>query len=292
VNPRWLSCLVFPAVLWSASAQLVLPGTSPLTEDGDLAASMVAGIDRYLDRETATSPERRRKHWRFDTNSNEAFFSSYLRLAETNRTQLRELLGVVDERDPVSMRFVGEVGTNFNTHPGEIARGPGYRVFAVAWNVFRDVEGEGLLLIPDGVPTADIIALPDCDWTPEQSIGLAPGVPADQQFPRRFAEAGCRILIPALIDRGNRFDGNPGIRSVKHSQRETLWRAAYEMGRHPLGYEIQKLLAAADWLTATRTSESGSRSGDMEEMLKRIQNPEPQSDPLSKRTEKVPRRSC
>lgn len=240
---------------------------------GDLAAQMVSGIDRYLDRVTAESPAVRRGHWHFDKSSKEAFMKSWLANAETNRAVLHELLGVVDQREPVTMRFIAPVGTNFTANPGEIARGPGYKVYAVTWNVFRGVEGEGLLLVPDGEPRADIVAVPDCDWTPEQSIGLAPGVPAEQQFPRRFAEAGCRVLIPALIDRGSKFAGNPGVHRVDQSQRETLWRASYEMGRQPLGYEIQKVLAAADWLEATRNSDGGARNGDMAEVLKRIQNP-------------------
>jgi len=272
VNPRLPSFASALLTLQLATAD-PLPDTSPLTSQGDLAAQMVAGMDRYLDRMTDETAARRRGHWRFDTSSNEAFLKSYLASAETNRIKLRELLGAVDQRDPVTMRFVAPVGTNLTAHPGEIARGPGYRVFAVAWNVFRDVEGEGLLLVPDGELQADIIALPDCDWTPEQVIGLAPGVPLEQQFPRRFAEAGCRVLVPVLIDRGNKFAGNPGVRSVKHSQRETLWRASYEMGRHPLGYEIQKVLAAADWLTQTRTAEGGVRNGDMTGMLGLIQDP-------------------
>ena len=36
-----------------------LPGTQPLTVEGDLAARMVAGIDRYLDRELAVAVARR-----------------------------------------------------------------------------------------------------------------------------------------------------------------------------------------------------------------------------------------
>lgn len=169
------------------------------------------------------------------------------------------------------MRFVTRVGNGFSAHPGLIARGTNYAVYDVEWTVFRGVLGAGLLLVPEGEPKADLIAVPDCDWTPEQVIGLAPGVPEAQQFPRQFAEAGCRVLIPALVDRGSRFAGNPGVRSVKQSQRETLWRAGYEVGRHPLGYEVQMVLAAADWLDATRTA--GPRTSSPEQTLKAIQDP-------------------
>ncbi len=168
-------CLILTV---SAFAAEPLPRTALLTTDGDLAAQMVSGLDHYLNRTTAESIASRRRHWQFDSSSSDAFLKSYLASAETNRARLRELLGVVDQREPVTMRFVATVGTNLTQHPGEVARGSGYRVFAVAWNVFRGVEGEGLLLVPDGEPKADVIAVPDCDWTPEQAIGLAPGVPA------------------------------------------------------------------------------------------------------------------
>ncbi|MCX8108361.1 MAG: hypothetical protein N3G20_06110, partial [Verrucomicrobiae bacterium] len=100
---------------------------------------------------------------------------------------------------------------------------------------------------------ADVIAIPDCEWLPEQVVGLIPGVAETNQFPRRFAEAGCRVLVPALVDRGNRFSGNPGVRQAKQSQREILWRAGYELGRALLGYELQRIIAAANWLESTRS---------------------------------------
>ncbi|MSU61582.1 MAG: hypothetical protein EXS31_04155 [Pedosphaera sp.] len=253
------------------STKAPLPGTTPLTMEGDLAAYIVNGIDHYLDRALDERVAGRKQFWKFDTTSGSAHLASLLAASETNRTRLREILGVIDQREPVQMRFLGNVGADLSMHPAEVGRAAGYRVFAVAWNVFRGVEGEGLLLVPDGEPKADIIAVPDCDWTPEQAIGLEPGVPVEQQFPRRFAEAGCRVLVPALIDRGNRFAGNPGVRSVKHSQRETLWRASYQMGRTPLGYEVQKILAAADWLDRSRTA--GPRTNDWAGTVARIQNP-------------------
>lgn len=248
-----------------------LPGTTLLTTGGDPAAEMVAGIDRYLDRALVEAATNRERVWKRGRNSLRTaamtnhsatplnlWSNWFLASAQTNRARLREILGVMDAREPAAMRVVGQASSLSNSaatdrpfnHTGEIARGPGYRVFAVAWNVFRGVEGEGLLLLPDAPPKADLIALPDCDWTPEQLCGLQPGLRTEQQFARRLAEAGCRVLVPALIDRGDRFAGNPGVRSVKHSQRETLWRASYEMGRTPIGYEIQKVLAAVDWLEA------------------------------------------
>jgi dienelactone hydrolase len=132
---------------------------------------------------------------------------------------------------------------------GKVGRGEGFRVFEVAWKVFRGVEGEGLLLVPEGERIADVVAVPDCDWTPEQAIGLAPGVAPEHQFARRLAENGCRVLVPFLIDRSDANSGLPGVRKLRQSQREVLWRAAYEMGRTIQGYEVQKVLAAVDFFS-------------------------------------------
>lgn len=262
-----VKCLLrFPlaALLAVASAQ-ELPGTAPLTDTRDLAAEMVTGIDRYLDRELSALPGRRAEAMNRSLaelrraaealppeRANDLLAKWIFSSGDTNRVRLQQILGVVDQRDPVRMRFEPPVGASATPGSIELARGPSYRVFAVAWNVFRSLEGEGLLLVPDGQPKADVIALPDCDWSPEQLVGLQPGLKPDWQFARRLAEHGCRVLVPALIDRSDRFAGNPGVRAVKHSQRETLWRASYQMGRTLAGYEIQKMLAAADWLVSTR----------------------------------------
>ncbi|NUQ01987.1 MAG: hypothetical protein HUU35_19240, partial [Armatimonadetes bacterium] len=49
-----------------------LPDTTPLTWEGDLAARMVAGIDRYLDAATAAAAAAREQHWERDLTSPEA----------------------------------------------------------------------------------------------------------------------------------------------------------------------------------------------------------------------------
>src|SRR5438067_9405858 len=73
-----------------------LPGTQPLTTEGDIAAQMVAGIDKFLLREIELSVERREKFWKRDFSSPEAYNKSI----EPNRQRLKKILGVVDERVP------------------------------------------------------------------------------------------------------------------------------------------------------------------------------------------------
>src|SRR5207302_9170655 len=82
-----------------------------------------------------------------------------------------------------------------------------------------------------------------------QLVGLAPGLAPEAQFARRLAESGCRVLIPSLIDRADTFSGNPQVRMTNQPHREIIYRGAFEMGRNIIGYEVQKVLAAVDWLT-------------------------------------------
>src|SRR5689334_9552057 len=81
-------------------------------------------------------------------------------------------------------------------------------------------------------------------------VWTAAGVPKEAQFARRLAENGCRVLVPVLIDRKDTWSGNPKLgRMTNQPHREFIYRMAYEMGRHIIGYEVQKVLAAVDWFT-------------------------------------------
>ena len=229
-----------PAARASAGADARhLPGTAPLTLQGDLAAQMVAGIDRFLARQLKAVVGRRPGRWQRDIVSPAAYETS----VEANRKRLIKIIGLLDRREEVQMQLLAT-----HRQPALVGEGPGYRVERVRWNVFRGIEGEGLLLEPSGPAVANIVVLPDCDWTPEAACGLEPGVPADAQFPRRLAENGCRVVVPVLIDRHDTWSGVDGFRMTNLPHREFVYRAAYELGRHLIGYEIQKVLAAADWL--------------------------------------------
>src|SRR5262249_16726622 len=107
-------------------------------------------------------------------------------------------------------------------------------------------------LEPKGKPVGCVVAIPDADWTPEMLVGLSPGVPDDSQFARQLAENGFRVIVPVLIDRKDEWSGNTNLgRLTNHAQREFVYRMGFEMGRHVLGYEVQKVLAAVDWFKAT-----------------------------------------
>src|SRR4051812_41839715 len=265
-----LSCLSCTAVAFAQPkvSGPQLAGTQPLTIEGDIAAQMVAGIDKFLVREIDLSVERREKYWNRDFSSPEAYNKSI----EPNRQRLKKILGIVDERVPFdSPEIIATVGNAIRGVPTQarsasegprgkptqnvsensplaIGRGENYEIFAVRWPAVRQVHGEGLLLVPKGEKVADIIAIPDADQTPEQICGLAEGVPPESQFARRLAENGCRVLVPTLISRDlskRAPPGQPGRANL--TNREYVYRPAFELGRHIIGYELQKVLAGVDW---------------------------------------------
>ena len=246
----WLSLVIRLADTSVVLAQSTLPGTSPLTAEGDLAEQMVEGIKRYLLRETDASIEKRAGLWKRNYGSLESYDQS----VAANRERFAKIIGAVDAR-------VAEVELHLDatlSTPALISAGSGYKVYAVHWSVVGGVTGEGLLLEPNTPPVARIVAIPDADQSPEMLAGLAPGVQPAGQFARRFAENGCQVLVPVLINRQDTWSGitnilpGPSIsaapgsgtmttsRMTNQPHREWIYRMAYEVGRHIIGYEVQK----------------------------------------------------
>ena len=217
----------------AAQAQPALE-TKPLTVEGDIASHLVAGVDRFLLRELSASVDRREKYWQRNFTSHAAYAKS----VEQNRQRLAHIIGLRDQR----VAFDGLTLGSTTAESSLVGQTDRITVRAVSWPVFGDVTGTGLLLEPRGRDAlANVIALPDCNQLPEQISGLAEGLPPKQQYARRLAESGCRVVVPLLINRAEKMS--------KLSNREYLYRSAFEMGRHLIGYEVQQSLAVVDWFS-------------------------------------------
>lgn len=247
-----------PARAAESTPVVPLPDTRPLETQADITSELVDGVDRFLLREIDRSVQGRQRFWHRDFSSAEA----YNRSIQPNRERLAHILGVRDARKPVEaleyVRTTSDDGVLFRTDT--------YEVRAVRWPVFGDVHGEGLLMGPPGSfdtstqgggtarPIADVIAVPDADQTPEQIAFLVDGIAPESQFARKLAERGLRVLVPTLINRkvGERKVGELD-RGLGLSNREFLYRSAFELGRQLAGYEVQKILAAVDWFAQDRS---------------------------------------
>ena len=221
-----------------------LHGTTPLTVEGDLAAQMVEVLDGYVSRAVANSVEGREGLWNRDYSSHNAYTES----VEPNRARLQKRIGCLDPRLPIEdLAYIATTRTT-----ARLTEDENYTVSRVRWQVFEEVEGEGLLLEPkQNVPiTAQIVALPDADWTPETIAGITDELPANAQFARRLAKAGCRVVVPLLINRDDTYSGNPTLGAMTNQpHREFIYRMAFELGRNIIGYEVQKVLSLVDWMS-------------------------------------------
>ena len=238
--------MIFPLLHWLSSVLCTiqsgtesnqpLRGTSQLTLEEDIASYLVSGVDRFLLSQLDQSVSKREEYWKRDFSST----TNYAVSVEPNRMQLSQILGIRDNRIP----FKGLELIASTNQPALVGRGNGYDIFAVRWPVIHTIHGEGLLLVPSNKPIANVIAIPDADVLPEHISGLIEGVPSHSQFARHLAESGCRVVIPTLISRKSSEMPN------HISKREWLYRSAFELGRHLIGYELQKIFAVVDWFSA------------------------------------------
>ena len=239
-------------LLWCpASLADPLPNTQPLTWTDDIASRMIDGLDKFLLNQIEQSAARRARHWNRDFSSPNAYTKSL----EPNRKALAHILGLRDARIPFDAPEL--IATT--TRPALIAKTDIYEILAIRWPAFADVHGEGLLLSPlNRAPIASVIAIPDADVTPEQLVGLTPGVPEASQYARRLAESGCRVVVPALISRKTEKRYNRA--TLTH--REFIYRPAFELGRHIIGYELQKILSLVDWFSMPESTRGSERTRD------------------------------
>ena len=213
-----------------------LPNTSKLMMEGDIASHLVDGVDRFLLRKLDESVEDRAEFWSRETSSPEA----YLKSIAPQRKRLAHILGVRDSR-PAEPRLWIDCKAR---QEGIAVKGKTYAIYYVRWDAFGDVTGDGLLLVPDGEIKANLVVIPDADQTPEQLVGIAGKSPSESRL-IGLAANGCRIVVPRLVSRKMQRR-----RNVELSNREYVYRPAFELGRHIVGYETQKVLAAIDGLFA------------------------------------------
>ena len=221
------------------NAQKNLPNTS-LLEKGDLGTKMVSDIGVWLDIKTKEN----------HTLRNEQFLVNASKIAqdpkalEKKKQTLKSILGIIDSTNKTEDLELLETLNK----PALIYENKQYKIFKIRWNVVEGLHGEGLLVEPKEKPTAQIIAIPPPDITPESFCGLTNDKTVSMG--KILAELGCRVIVPTIIDRKQGFSNNLDIpRKTNIPRREFIYRMAYEMGYQINGLEIQKLLPLINWFS-------------------------------------------
>ena len=237
-----LALILVPLHLPAAVKGEAHANTKPLKLEGDLSVQMVAGIDRFLMRETMEAAKRRPTFWKRDYRANDTYHFSVLK----NRDHFRYCIGAVDELETIK----GLEYISTTTRSSLRYQDSTMTIHAVRWAVLHGVHGEGLLIQPQGAIRARVVAIPYADQTPEQLAGIAPGIEPKAQFARRLAAAGCQVVVPTLISRSDEHSGNARVRFTNQPHREWVYRQAFQMGRHIIGYEVLKVQAIINWFAA------------------------------------------
>lgn len=226
----------------------VMPGTEPLKAEDDRSIVILDGAHAFIEEKIRSAAAGRSRYWNRDLSSRE----NYERSIAPNRKRLAHIIGLEDKSiPPQNYKLVlKEEHPNVrlekiavNHDPLIIAETPAFRVYAIRWPVLHLIYGEGLLLEPKTQAVGNVVAVPDADQTPEQLAGLAEGIPPASQFARHLAANGYRVIIPVVVSRELLFPGT----LQQQTYREWVYRQAFHMGRHLIGYEVQKILAAVDW---------------------------------------------
>lgn len=226
----------------------VFPGTHSLNWDFDVSEYMITEAHELIDKEIDESIENRKQLWNRDFTSIESYKESIY----SNRLRFMSILGIPTNANQSinynSIEYDAQHSGllekySYETDPIVIGETSKYRIFQVRWPMAEGVWGEGLLLTPKKEIIGNVIALPDVDQTPEQLVGMTPGISNNSQFARHLAENGFQVLIPLLINRTTLFKGQLS----QQTYRERLYRQAYHMGEHIIGLEVRKIMAAVDW---------------------------------------------
>ncbi|MCA9017177.1 MAG: dienelactone hydrolase family protein, partial [Planctomycetaceae bacterium] len=220
------------AVLKPAPDQQPLPQSQRLSDTSDLSAKMIAGIDQFLLKQIAQAAAERPQNWNRDLSSPEAYTKSIAK----QQQELSAMLGLTDPLVAGRISYIGDT-------PTQTANG--FTIYEVSWPVLDDLNGAGLLLVPEGKIRGDIIAVPEADQVPEDLVSAKN--PADA-YTQQLVRSGFRVLIPTLI---NREDNQ-----WKMSNREWAHRPAFELGRTLAGYETQKIMAGVSILKQTSGDEN------------------------------------
>jgi dienelactone hydrolase len=241
VSPGFCFALAMTVPLVAQTGD-VLPRTAKLTwQETDLSARLMDGAHQFVERKIAEAVGTRERFWTRDRSSPEAYEKS----VQPNRERLREIVGAVDRRLPAGMEFFGD-----EQNPALVTETARYRVFQVRWPVLDGVSGSGLLVQPKGTIAGGVVVVPDADQTPEQLLGLGTGLPATAAGMLRLAENGFELLLPATVSREKLKTTDPQLRTSDQTHREWIYRQAFHMGRHVIGYEVQIVLGAVDWFQA------------------------------------------
>lgn len=232
-----------------------LPGTTALEFEGDdLSGWVMDGAHEFVERKIAEATTNRARFWNYPempTNDrarlkmlSPSSMAAWDKALTPNRERLKQILGVVDERLPPRLERFGD-----DLRPAIVAKRSDYTVYQIRWDVLPGYSAEGLLVEPEAKATANIVLIPDADAVPEDVINAVIGSEPDYRSIRNAIEQNARVVVITPISRERIPTEDRRLKRSDQTYREWIYRQAFHMGRHIIGYEVQAVSAAIDWFT-------------------------------------------
>lgn len=222
----------------------------PLTEQGDFSALMVQGIDSFLTDKSRSVRITRMSEWA----SKGSEKAAWNRFISDKRKSLQSILGLSEARRSPVLEILTSPSLDQYVIKTEVGKVQPFRMA-----VFENLFVEGLLVTPKKQSVARIVLIPDADQVPESMAGIdgtASGVLHDTAL--RLAAQGVQVLIPVLVSREITFSGSDELKiHTNQPHREWLYRQGFDLGRHVIGYELQKIFSCIDWFE-TQNKVAGS----------------------------------
>lgn len=227
------------------SAVLELPGTDRLTIQGDIASELVSGVDRFLLKQIDTSVATRSDAWPKPTSQERSLsIASYEDAIKVLRSDYARRIGLVDPRvEPTDWIIENPVSNDILAAREPLAQDSEIRIEQVRWPVLEGFEASGLMVIPKKVLFGAVL-VPDASQMPENLCGIGENSNSDALV---LARSGGLVVIPQVASRHR--EARLG-RAVMTDQ-EFLYRSAFILGRHLLGYHVHQNMAAVDLMKKT-----------------------------------------
>jgi len=230
----------------NGAASKTLAGTSNLELQDDIASILVDGVDGFLLKELERSAQKRIAQWP-KPNQTELNISEHLQYEAATRElreELRTRLGMIDTRVPCNAFLVQSLASTASDASVAIVANDNCKVFSVRWPVFEGVDATGLLVLPNGDVRFSAVVIPDAGQAPEQLCGHGD---VSSDIALQLAEQGGVVVIPNVIQRTREARNGRS----KLTDQEFLYRSAFVLGRHIIGYQLAEVSAALDALNKT-----------------------------------------
>lgn len=229
-----------------APSAKTLAGTSTLEMEGDIASQLVDGVDRFVMKELDRSIQLRLADWPkpSDVDRDRLDDSAYEIATRGLREELKMRIGMVDVRVPCESLTILSLVSPKSVEPNWVSSTDDCKVYSVRWPVFEAVDATGLLVVPTGDIRFHAVLVPDAGQSPEQLCGFDE---SSSRVALELASRGGVVLIPEIIRRHREARNS---RSQLTDQ-EFLYRSAFVLGRHIIGYQVNEIMAAFEVLDRT-----------------------------------------